>query len=168
MEKHARRNILKFGAPLLLSGIISSCKTVEENTLGSTIQTPIKKELTPTVIPSAVVPTTIVEPTRSIVLTATPEPATEATPTVQPSPIVEPTSTPEASPTPETEKILDLAPAVLSPELRKKYLAEGEYMGDEDLEGRVFVDQKSGAYVMLAPSVFKSVKTLSHCEEVER
>ena len=77
-------------------------------------------------------------------------------------------SAPEVSPTPETEKILDLAPAVLSPELRKKYLAEGEYMGDEDLEGRVFVDQKSGAYVMLAPSVFKSVKTLSHCEEVER
>ena len=159
---YSRRNAIKAGISAFALGVLTSCG-VEKQPKEQIVSTPF--EMVPTLESLPLIfSSNLLKPTREIVPSITPIKA--------PSPIL-PTdrslsSAPEVSPTPETEKILDLAPAVLSPELRKKYLAEGEYMGDEDLEGRVFVDQKSGAYVMLAPSVFKSVKTLSHCEEVER
>jgi len=154
MEKYPRRSILRLGVSLLLSETISACGTEKERVSSPTIQ-PSVKELAPTVIPSAAVPTTIPEPTRNVILTATPENATRVTPTVQPSPTVEPTVTPEPTSTPESS--LSLIPSSLTPELAVKFIAGGEYVDLASFENRVFLEGNSGGMVLLTQEVLEKL-----------
>ena len=158
-EPHAkiynRRDILKIGASILIGNISSSCD------FNKTSSEPVKTFPTQTqsAFKSQPSPTFTHQPTQEEIVTTTSLSTTEAT-------VVKPTSNPESASTPTPESSLSLTPTSLTPKLAAKYIVNGEYADLSSFEGRVFLEEKSGALVLLTQEVSERLGPLLASEGI--